>query len=355
MIIEKCRELGLKMVEDSNGKLRCPSPFSTSVLPLLVLDREKDTFFDLESGAKGDVKEFIRRLSLISPPVFSLDPLQREKETEDILLYKDIMRASWEYYREKLEEKQGEKARGYLEGRGFGTEDFGYSGDYGLYKHLIGKGYREEDIRDLKLVREKDGKLYDVFMKRVMIPIKDACGDIVAFGGRVLEETEEFPKYINSAETPIFSKRDMLFGYDVARTVECNSYILCEGYMDVLALHRAGIANAVACLGTALTEKQCELMKNKERVYVMYDSDTAGVQASLRAIPMLQGMSFSVRRIELEGFKDPDELLRKEGKEAFIERFKASIDGTEYMISHLSMDKAVEYLCSLSSLNNPRK
>ncbi len=347
MIIEKCREMGLKITEDINGKCRCPSPFSSSALPLLVIDRERDTFFDMETGLKGDGEEFIRRISLISPPVFSLDPLPREKETEESLIYKGIMRDSWGFYRKRLEEKQGEKARGYLEERGFGYDGFGYSGDYGLYKYLMKKGYREKDIRALKLVREKDAKYHDVFMKRVMIPIRDAYGDIVAFGGRLLEESEEFPKYMNSSETPIFSKRDMLFGYDVARTAVCNSYILCEGYMDVLSLHREGFTNAVASLGTSLTKQQCMLMKNKHKVYVMYDSDEAGVKASIRAIPMLQSMGFIVRRIELGEYKDPDELLREKGKEGFLEKFEESIDGTEYMLEHLSGERAVDYLCSL--------
>lgn len=117
--------------------------------------------------------------------------------------------------------------------------------------------------------------------------------------------------------------------------------------MDMLSLNREGFTNAVASLGTSLTEQQCMLMKNKHKVYVMYDSDEAGVKASIRAIPMLQSMGLIVRRIEPGEYKDPDELLREKGKEGFLERFEESIDGTEYMLEHLSGERAVDYLCSL--------
>lgn len=349
MIIEKLRELGMEITADTRGNFLSTSPFSFSSLPLLVIDPHSDTFLDLETGMKGDGEAFMKRLSHISKPVFSLKPLSRKDETEEEKRYKEIMRASWDYYRGQIEKKQGSTARKYLEERGFSYTDFGYSGHYGngLYNHLMREGYGEEEIRELKLVREKEGKHHDVFMKRVMIPIRDAYGDIVAFGGRLIEETEDFPKYMNSSETSIFSKRDMLFGYDTARMAVCNSYILCEGYMDVLSLHREGFINAVASLGTSLTEQQCMLMKNKHKVYVMYDSDEAGVKASIRAIPMLQSMGFIVRRIEPGEYKDPDELLREKGKEGFLERFEESIDGTEYMLEHLSGERAVDYLCSL--------
>ena len=346
MITEKVREMGLKLYNDGMA-LRCISPFSASSVPLLVIYPD-NTFADLSTGIKGDEEEFMRRLGIISKPVFSLEPAEKREETEEVKRYKKIMASAWEFYTDQLGKEHGKEAVEYLERRGF-EKGFGYTGKYvnSLYTYLSRKGYGKEDILNLKLCREKDGKVHDTFIKRVMIPIRDMYGDIVAFGGRIIEDTGEYPKYINSAESPIFSKRELLFGYDTARTAECNSYILCEGYMDVLSLHQAGFINAVGTLGTALTEQQCMLMKNKQKVYVMYDSDEAGIQASLRAVPMLQNMGFIVKRIELDDCKDPDEILKKKGKDAFIERFRASVDGTEYMLRHLPKEKAADYLCSL--------
>ena len=348
MIKEKVRELGIDLIDDGIA-IRCVSPFSASKVPLLVINQD-NTFVDLSTGIKGDEEEFFRRLDVISKPVYSLEPAEKKEESEDIKRYKEIMAAAWEFYTDQISKDHGDQAVKYLDTRGFETDGFGFTGKYvnSLYKHLIKSGYKKEDIFALKLAREKEGKFYDTFIKRVMIPIRDSYGDIVAFGGRIIEDTSEYPKYVNSAESPIFSKRELLFGYDVARTAECNSYILCEGYMDVLSLHQAGFINAVGSLGTALTEQQCMLMKNKQKIYVMYDSDEAGIQASIRAIPMLQGMGFLVKRIDLHDYKDPDEILKKKGRETFIERFKASIDGTEYMLQHLSKEKAVEYLCNIA-------
>ena len=334
------------------------SPFSDSNLPLLVVDDQANTFTCLSTGLNGDAVSFIQNLKGVSKETAERLIVQEEKfespESDEEKSLKNICRDANEYFKECI--RSSKEAKEYLKGRGFSEEDmehfeFGYAPNYGnsLYQHLR-RTYDQEMILKSGVCKvDKNGKIVDIFWKRLIIPIRDNDGDIVAFGGRVLGDGT--PKYINSPESPIFHKREMLYGYSIAKEIKCNAYIICEGYMDCISLHKAGLRNAVASLGTALSKRQCELLKNKKRVYVLYDRDTAGVNASKKAIPMLEKMGLSTRVINYSPAKDPDEFLKTYGLRELKTRFEEAEEGEKYIIDKLieeDIDKAVEYLSEMS-------
>jgi DNA primase len=198
----------------------------------------------------------------------------------------------------------------------------GYSGKSGQYlvQHLRQKGFEDNLIIEAGLATfsERNG-LSSQFWNRVMFPISDVHGRVIGFGGRVMGDGE--PKYLNSPETPVFDKRRNLYGLNYARTSRAGNMIICEGYMDVIAMHQAGFTQAVASLGTAFTAEQANLLKRyTENVLIAYDSDGAGTKAALRAIGLLKDAGLTPKVINMAPFKDPDEFIKAKGKEAFQER-----------------------------------
>ena len=239
----------------------------------------------------------------------------------------NVNRLAGTYYYYFLRSAGGADGMRYLKGRELTDETMkqfglGYAGKRsdGLRLYLKQKGISEELMRasGLMNVDEKRG-MYDRFWNRVMFPIMDVNNRIIGFGGRVMGDAK--PKYLNSPETDIFNKRRNLYGLNVARRTRESFLILCEGYMDVIALHQAGFTNAVASLGTSLTEEHAVLLRRyTQEVILSYDSDSAGVNAALRAIPMLKANDISVRILSLSPYKDPDEFLKALGPEALRER-----------------------------------
>ena len=204
-----------------------------------------------------------------------------------------------------------------------------------LYKYLRGKGYEDEILKDCGLITidEKRGG-HDKFWNRAMFPIFDANGKVVAFGGRVMGDGE--PKYLNSPETEIFNKSKTLFGLYFARKTRRQQFILCEGYMDVISLHQAGFDNAVASLGTALTEGHAGMLKRYVKdVYLSYDSDGAGQKAALRAIPILKNAGISCRVINMSPYKDPDEFIKALGAEEYEKRIQNAENSFMYQVRML--------------------
>ena len=198
----------------------------------------------------------------------------------------------------------------------------GYSGQQTkeLYQYLKHEGYSDALLKESGLfsMDERSG-VYDKFWNRVMFPIMDANHRVIGFGGRVMGDAK--PKYLNSPETKIFDKSRNLYGLNFARSSRKGNLIICEGYMDVIALHQAGFSQAVASLGTALTAQQAILMKRyADEVLVTYDSDEAGTKAALRAIPILKEAGLTMRVINMKPYKDPDEFIKNMGQEAFQQR-----------------------------------
>lgn len=250
----------------------------------------------------------------------------REKENRrKTLLQINKEAATYFYY--QLRAPQGRVGLDYLKGRQLSDETMnrfglGYSNKTSndLCQYLRHKGYPDELIREsgVAVFNEKYG-MSDKFWNRVMFPIQDVNHRVIGFGGRVMGEGE--PKYLNSPETPVFDKSRNLYGLNFARTARQDNIILCEGYMDVIAMHQAGFTQAVASLGTAFTSGQANLLRRyTENVILSYDSDGAGVKAALRAIGILKEAGLTGKVLNLEPYKDPDEFMKNLGREEFAKR-----------------------------------
>jgi DNA primase len=256
---------------------------------------------------------------------------RREESKRARLLAVNREAATFFYY--ALRSPKGESGRQYFEKRGLTEETrkkfgLGYADKSGQYllTHLKQKGYEDKLLMEAGLARfsEKTGMLSQ-FWNRVMFPIQDLKNRVIGFGGRVMGEGE--PKYLNSPETPIFDKRRNLYGLNFARTARGGTIILCEGYMDVIALHQGGFPQAVASLGTAFTAEQASLLKRyADTVLLAYDSDGAGVKAALRGIGMLREAGLSARVIDMRPYKDPDEFIKALGHDAFAQRMDKAIN-----------------------------
>ena len=213
-------------------------------------------------------------------------------------------------------------------GLGFAPEGFG-----SLTDHMHRLGFTDEELITGFLCgkSQKTGRAYDYFRNRVIFPIINTSGDIIGFGGRVMDDSK--PKYLNSSDTPGFNKSKNLFALNYAKNHCAERMILCEGYMDVIALHAAGFENAVATLGTALTTDQARLMaKRTKQVIISYDSDEAGQKATRRAMKMLSEVGLDVKILRMEGAKDPDEYIKKFGADSFARLLESSRTGFEFKL-----------------------
>jgi len=198
------------------------------------------------------------------------------------------------------------------------------------------KGYTDQELRDGDLVGEKNGRIYDRFRNRLMFPIIDVRGNVIGFGGRVLDDST--PKYLNTSETIIFNKRKNLFGLNLAKKSKAGSLLLVEGNLDVVALHQYGFDNAIASLGTSLTEEQAALMgRYTDQVVLLYDGDNAGQNATQRAIPILERAGLQVKVLKMRDAKDPDEFLKKFGADRFKLLLNESSNRVEYQLNAIRM------------------
>jgi DNA primase len=213
-------------------------------------------------------------------------------------------------------------------GLGYAPNGFG-----GLTDHMHKKGFTDEEliVGFLCGKSQKTGKAYDYFRNRVIFPIINTSGDVIAFGGRVMDDSK--PKYLNSSDTPGFKKSKNLFALNFAKNHCSERMILCEGYMDVIALHAAGFENAVATLGTALTQEQARMMaKYTKQVIISYDSDEAGQAATRKAVRMLSDVGLDVKILRMDGAKDPDEYIKKRGSDSFRSLLDSSRTGFEFKL-----------------------
>lgn len=249
---------------------------------------------------------------------------KRQESLRQTLL--EINTKAARFYYAMLKSPQGKLGYEYLKGRGLSDETIlhfglGFSGQGGgeLYQYLKGEGYSDSVLKETGLFKIEERGAYDKFWNRVMFPIMDVSNHVIGFGGRVMGDAK--PKYLNSPETKIFDKSRNLFGLNYAKQGKRKHMILCEGYMDVIAMHQAGFTGAVASLGTAFTELQANLLRRyTQEILLIYDSDEAGVKAALRAIPILRRAGINGKVVHLEPYKDPDEFIQKEGAQAFEER-----------------------------------
>jgi len=280
-----------------------------------------------------------------------------------------LMKEAGRFFHEQLFAPVGAECLAYVQKRGMTKKivtQFGIGYAPNSWNSLVDamrkKGYTDQEMRDADLVGEKNGRIYDRFRNRLMFPIFDVRGNVIGFGGRVLDDSK--PKYLNSNETLIFNKRKNLFGLNFAKKTKREGIILVEGNIDVVALHQYGFDNAVASLGTSLTEEQVALLSRyTEQVILTYDGDEAGQRAAQRAIPMLEKAGIQVKVLQMKDAKDPDEFLNKFGADRFQMLLEESSNRVEYQINAIRkkydlreddqkvryVQEAAELICSLDS------
>ena len=247
------------------------------------------------------------------------------------------------FYHERLYKPLAKIAQDYVKQRKLDNNTLkafkiGYSGEYNeLYKHLKAQGFKDEEILATGLVNKNDkGEFIDRYRKRLMFPIMDVSGKVIAFGGRKLEQNDKVAKYINSNENLVYSKKKHLFGLNLAKQSDSKRIILVEGYMDAISLYQRGFNNVVASLGTALTEEQGRLLRKYcEQVIISYDSDSAGQEAIMRGLGILESQGCDARVLQMEGAKDPDEFVIKYGSGRFNMLVDSAISLVEFKIKML--------------------
>lgn len=280
---------------------------------------------EYENYTFPEAMQFLAEQAGIELPKTELTPEQkRQKNLRSTLVQINAKAAA--YYYAKLKSLGGKQGYDYFKNRGLSDETImhfglGYSGQGGreLYGYLKNQGYSDRELSETGLFKIDEHGAYDKFWNRVMFPIMDINNRVIGFGGRVMGDAK--PKYLNSPETILFNKSKNLFGLNYAKLGKRKNIILCEGYMDVIALHQAGFTNAVASLGTAFTSEQAVILKRyTDEVLLTYDSDAAGIKAALRAIPMLRDAGINARVIHMDPYKDPDEFIKALGNEEFEKR-----------------------------------
>ncbi|MDD6735171.1 MAG: DNA primase [Clostridiales bacterium] len=336
-------------------------PFHKEKSPSFHVNQEKQLFHCFGCGAGGNLVQFVMRsegLDFVEALKLMADRagiiLPEDDIQFDDKIYKKKKRiyemnkaAAQIYYTALTKETEGRDGLEYLKDRriipntiiryglGFAPDSYDY-----LKKRLNNQGYADDELIEAGLCVTKGGKTYDKFRARVIFPIIDLRGNVIAFGGRIINAAEKDgykpPKYLNSAETPVFNKGKNLFSLNLAKKYSDMQCILCEGYMDVISVNQAGIQNIVATLGTALTENQARLlMKYTNEILLCYDSDEAGQAATKRAIEIITGVGGKCRVMQLRGAKDPDEYIKNNGVEMFRNVMKSAPASTEYLVKCL--------------------
>lgn len=324
---------------------KCLCPFHSEKTPSLVVYPDTQSFYCFGCGAGGDVITFIMKienLDYVEAVRFLARRYNMEvpNESGEDRVYQmrtrifELNRETARFFHACLLSPAGKEGLAYLTGRGLSEKTirtyglgFAPQGWDNLVGHLRSKGFTMDEMIAAAVVAKSDRngrvRFYDQFRNRVMFPIIDLRGNVIAFGGRVMDDSK--PKYLNSADTPVFKKSRNLFSLNLAKNqIENRKLILAEGYMDVISIYQAGFHNVVATLGTALTEEQARLMAQyADEVVISYDSDVAGQRASERAITLLSQAGITTRVLAITGAKDPDEYIKKFGSA----RFKLLLEG----------------------------
>lgn len=328
-------------------------PFHNEKTPSFTVYPDSQSFYCFGCGAGGDVITFVRRIENLDyvEAVKSLAEragMQMPDDGYDDSIAKHrqrILAANREaarFFHSYMMSEQGRTGLEYFLNRGLTMQTIkhfglGYAPDSwdGLYKHMRSQGFTSQELFDANLIRKstKNDKVhyYDNFKNRAMVPIIDLRGNVIAFGGRVLDDSK--PKYINTSDTLVYKKSNGVFALNFAKNGNPDKLIVCEGYMDVIALHQAGFTNSIACLGTALTQEQARLVSRyAQEVILSYDSDEAGQKATRRAIEIFGSTGVKIRVLKLTGGKDPDEIIKKYGREKFQNLIDGAANGIEYGI-----------------------
>lgn len=328
-------------------------PFHNEKTPSFTVYPESRSFYCFGCGAGGDVISFVRRMENLDyveavKAVAQMAGMSMPEDGYDDTLSKqrrrllEANREAARFYNACLMDPKNREALDYFLKRGLSISTItrfglGYApNDWReLINHLKAKGFTEHELVLANLARRSDkngrANYYDNFRNRVMFPIIDLRGNVIAFGGRVLDDSK--PKYINTSDTLVYKKSNGVFALNFAKNANDNKLILVEGYMDVIALHQAGFTNAIACLGTAFTSEQANLLSRyADEIIICYDNDEAGRTATQRALGVLGKTGLKLRVVRMEGGKDADEIIRKHGKERFADLLKEASNKTEYRL-----------------------
>ena len=329
-------------------------PFHNEKTPSFSVSADMQLYHCFGCGAGGNVftfemeyenytfQEAVEHLAERAGITLPAQDSKRDRAEDDLrrqMLEANKMAARYFYY--QLKSKNGQRALEYLKNRGLSDETIvkfglGYANisSDDLYQYLKKQGFSDRVLADSGLVKVDNRGCHDRFWNRVIFPIMDVNNKVIGFGGRVMGDG--LPKYLNSPETKLFDKSRNLYGLHAAKKSRRDYFLLCEGYMDVIALHQAGFTNAVASLGTAFTPQHALLLKRYvSQVILTFDSDGAGVKAALRAIPILKEAGLSVKVLNMRPHKDPDEFIKAEGAEAFEERIQEAQNSFLYEIGIL--------------------
>ncbi len=351
-------------------------PFHSERTPSFTVFSGSNSFYCFGCGAGGDAITFVRRMENLeyadAVEVLAKRAGVQIPRTQDVYGGKKFDRnrlyamnkdaAKFYYANLQKDTPNARAARDYLlKKRGLSSATVTHFGlgyapaEYGVFSdYMKSKGYTEEElITGFLCGRSENGRLYDAFRNRVMFPIIDLTGNIIAFGGRVMDDSQ--PKYKNSSDTPIFKKSKNLFALNFARATCGEQLILCEGYMDVIALHAAGFTNAVATLGTALTEEQARMMtRYTKKVIISYDMDEAGRRAADRAVRIFGDVGLEVKLLKLQDAKDPDEYIKKFGADKFRKSLEESRSKFDYNFERIyhqyDLDDPQEKIKALTAL-----
>lgn len=317
-------------------------PFHNEKSPSFSVSASKQMYYCFGCGAGGNVLTFLMEYENYSFPeamkvladragvaLPEAEYSKEAKEQEDLrTALLEINKLAAGYFYHHLKSPGGEIGYRYLRDRQLSDETIvhfglGYSNKTSddLYRYLRGKGYDDAILKQTGLVTIEERGAHDKFWNRVMFPIMDVNNRVIGFGGRVMGAGE--PKYLNSPETKLFDKSRNLYGLNYARLSREKYILICEGYIDVIAMHQAGFTNAVASLGTAFTAQHARLLKRyTDKVVLTYDSDGAGIKAALRAIPILKEVGMSIKVLNMQPYKDPDEFIKNMGADAFRQRIE---------------------------------
>lgn len=373
---------GYVELKRTGSSYMCRCPFHSEKSPSCHISPDNGLFHCFGCGAGGDVVTFIRlieNLDYLDAVRFLAQragmPMPEDKDDGSSRkrqrLY-EMNRDAGKYFHNLLYSPEGAVGLDYLRRRGLSDHTIrrfglGYAKDdyHALHYYMRSLGYSEYEMSDGSLLAANNNRLYDKFRNRVMFPIFDTRGNVAAFGGRTLSEDKNIPKYLNSSETQVFHKSDMLFALNVSKNSKADYFILCEGYMDVISLHQAGFDSAVASLGTSLTAQQANMISRlgKKEVILSYDSDGAGQAAASRGINLLSDAGVRARVLKMDGAKDPDEFIKRFGAEAFKLLIEKSGSAIEYEMDKLSagidvntddgraayLKKAVVFLAQISN------
>ena len=336
-------------------------PFHKEKSPSFAVSPDKQIFHCFGCGAGGNVIHFISKIegldfkdtlellaNRIGMELPSLDNYEDDKTAKLKKRVYEINEIAARFYHENLYKPTSKIAQDYIKKRKLDNRTLkafliGYSGNFNeLYLLLKQKGFTVEEMLASSLIkRTQEGGFIDSFRKRLMFPIQDVRDRVIAFGGRVLDDSK--PKYINSPENIVYSKGRNLFGLNVAKKHDTKKIIIVEGYMDAISLYQRGITNVVASLGTAMTEAQGRLLRrHSEQVILGYDADGAGQAAILRGMEILQNLGCDIRVLQIEGAKDPDEYVVKYGPERFQKCVDNSISLVEFKVKILKKELNIE-------------